>query len=255
MPISEIFPNPTVKQVVFQIRYPSLFLIENRIGDFQIEIMQAFPQSSLVFTRQVVFVDVGPGGQFESIQRDLQPTEGQKIWQFKSNDGKVQLNVSVNSLDISSESHKTYNLGAGERFRETIRFAVDAFLKIAAIPTFTRIGLRYLDHCPVPGMHNDIFASFYNSAFPLHRFDLSQSLLMHFRTTMKRGNRNLSYVESLALDRPDNPLILDFDGFAENVPTKEYLAVTDELHDIILGEFERTIKEPVYAHMRQVRGS
>ena len=32
MGIKEIFSFPTVKQVIFQIRYPNLFIIENKIG-------------------------------------------------------------------------------------------------------------------------------------------------------------------------------------------------------------------------------
>jgi hypothetical protein len=46
----EVFPNPTVKTVIFQIRYPNLFYIESRIGDIQVKIMDDFPESSLLFS-------------------------------------------------------------------------------------------------------------------------------------------------------------------------------------------------------------
>ena len=31
MAINEVFPNPTVKKVIFQIRFPNLFFIESKI--------------------------------------------------------------------------------------------------------------------------------------------------------------------------------------------------------------------------------
>ena len=65
--INEIFPHPTVKRVVFQIRFPNLFYIENKIGDFQMKIMKEFPQSALIFRKQVVFADIGPEIKLENI--------------------------------------------------------------------------------------------------------------------------------------------------------------------------------------------
>ena len=104
MPINEVFPNPTVKQVVFQIRFPNLFYLENKIGEFQLRIIKDFPDSSLLYRRQVLFVDMGPQGKLE----DIPGEEGQKIWQFKS-PHQYELNVLSDSLDVTSQFHKTYN--------------------------------------------------------------------------------------------------------------------------------------------------
>jgi hypothetical protein len=41
------------------------------------------------------------------------------------------------------------------------------------------------------------------------------------------------------------------DSFAVKVNATEYLSVTDQLHDLIVAEYEASIKEPVYAHMRK----
>lgn len=38
MPINEVFVNPTVKQVIFQVKFPNLFFIESKIGDIQLKI-------------------------------------------------------------------------------------------------------------------------------------------------------------------------------------------------------------------------
>ena len=54
----EIFPNPTVKQVVFQIVFPNLFYIENKIGELQLKIMTEFPESTLLHRRQFAWADI-----------------------------------------------------------------------------------------------------------------------------------------------------------------------------------------------------
>jgi hypothetical protein len=55
MPLAEVFRNPTVKQVAFEIKFPNLFFIESKIGDLQMIIMDKFPESALLFQRQIMF--------------------------------------------------------------------------------------------------------------------------------------------------------------------------------------------------------
>ena len=68
MAITEIFPYPTVKQVVFEIRFPNLFYIENKIGEFQTKIMKEFPESALLFQRKFFFADVGTEEKLKGIE-------------------------------------------------------------------------------------------------------------------------------------------------------------------------------------------
>jgi len=251
MTINEVFPNPTLKQVIFQIRYPSLFYIENRIGDLQIKIMQEFPESALAFRRQIVFADVGPGVKLDDIADKLSLEPTNKLWQFRSARG-YELNVLNDSLDISSQFHKTYNNPSAEnRFRDVIQFVLESFLEVTKIPLITRVGLRYIDECPVPANNNEAFLSYYATSFPLARFNLATAREMQFIAVVKTGERFLRYAEKYRLVDGQPNLTLDFDGFAESVPPDECLRVTDELHALILSEYERTIKEPVYQYMRR----
>lgn len=250
MKINEVLPNPTVKQVIFQIRFPNLFYLENKIGDLQMRIMKEFPASNLIFRRQLVFADMGPKGKLEDIQSDLDKEYGKKIWQFKS-EKNFTLNVISNSLDINSRHHKTYNLEDGDKFRDIIQFVLDNFFEVVSIPIINRIGLRYIDECPIPSKDNDTFKSYYNSVFPLDRFNLSDANEMFFRTVTRKEDYYLAYMESLQKTGDEYRLILDFDGFAENIASGDYLKVTDKLHEIILEEYERTIKEPVIEYMKQ----
>lgn len=249
MVISEIFPKPTVKQVIFQIKFPSLFYIESKIGDFQMKIMKEFPQSNLLFRKRLLLTDVGAEGKLMDIPDDLDKEAVKKIWQFKSD--KCQLNLMNNSLDINSEYHKTYNLGGGDKFRDTIRFVLERFFELMPIPTINRIGLRYIDECPIPTKDNTTFRSYYNSGFPLDRFNLADVNEIQFHTVVKRGNHFLRYGEMLQKMGEEYKLILDYDGFGENIASEDYLTITDDLHTIISDEYQATIKEPVYEYMRR----
>lgn len=254
MAINEVFPNPTVKRVIFQARFPNLFYLESKIGDLQLKVMEHFPESALLFRKQVLLADIGPEGKLEEIPVNEEEGTGKKLWQFKS-PKKYILNVQTNSVDISSEYHKTYNLGAGDKFREVIKFVMDSFLGIAPVPIFTRIGLRYIDECPIPNKDNGTFKSYYNSVFPLDRFNIEDALEMDFKTVVKRGTAYVRYVESLQKDDAGKyRLIMDFDGFQGNVIPQDYLQASDTLHGLISDEFEKSIKDPIYQYMRQVPG-
>jgi len=250
MVIKEIFPNPTVKHVIFQIRFPNLFFIESKMGDFQLRIMKEFPKSFMSFRRQLMIVDVGPKQRLEDIPIPSDEEYGKKLWQFES-EKNYRLGVLSDSLDITSEYHKTYNLGDSNKFRDIIKFAVDNFLQVVSIPIITRIGLRYIDECPLPKKDNETFKSYYNSVFAVDRFNIADADEMFFRATVRRGDYYLTYMESLQKSKDEYKLVLDFDGFAKDVPSEKYLEVTDKLHETISEEYERTIKDPVYEYMRR----
>ena len=248
----EIFPNPTVKQVIFQIRFPNLFYVENNIGTLQLKIMSEFPESRLLYSRSVVFADLGPDVKPVDVAADIEGEPTRKIWEFKS-PKDVKLNVLSNSLDITSQHHKTYNnQESEERFRDVIEFAVGNFLSIVNIPIINRIGLRYIDECPMPAeRNNDSFKTFYDTSFPLHRFELADAEEMATRAVVRKDKYRMCYMERIVKKENEWKLVLDFDGFAHEIPAEDYLTTTDALHEIISNEFHKTIKEPVYRHMRQ----
>jgi hypothetical protein len=44
---------------------------------------------------------------------------------------------------------------------------------------------------------------------------------------------------------------LDTDAYRQNVKASEYLEVTDELHDLVIREFEESVKAPFLEYMRR----
>jgi uncharacterized protein (TIGR04255 family) len=249
MAITEVFPSPTVTGVHFEIRFPSLFFIEQRIGDFQTKIMDKFPESSLVLRRQLIFADIGPGGKVEPPPDNAGALT--KIWNFKSGTG-VELNVLSDSLSLHSTRHKTYNNpNSDERFRDMIASVTESFFEIAPIPVIGRLGLRYIDECPIPKKENKTFQKWYKTTFPLSRFNLADAREMTFTVTVSKKGYFIRFMESLHCKNGTDILVLDFDGFAEKVRSDDCLTVTDKLHELITDEFEASIRDPVYEFMRK----
>ena len=247
----EVFNNPTVKNVVFEIKFPNLFSIENKIGDYQERIISEFPESKLLLRRPIIISDVGPEGKLESIPDSPQKNFEKKIWHFESEE-KHEVNITTNSLMIRSSHHKTYrNITSEKKFRDVIEFVVTNFFEIISIPRLNRIGLLYQDKCPLPNKNNETFTRFYNSAFRTDRYPIDDVINMACEIRTKRGNHFLIYRETLVENSGKYSVLLDFDGYETNVPSQQYLQVTDELHEIIDKEYFSIIQDPVIEHMRR----
>jgi len=76
---------------------------------------------------------------------------------------------------------------------------------------------------------------------------------MAFAARARRGKYFLTFREALIEESEEPKLILDFDGYAENIKANDCLVVSDSLHDLISAEYEASIKEPVYRYMRKKR--
>ena len=251
MTIKEVFPNPTVKLVAFELKFPNLFYLESKVGDYQVKIMTDFPESSLLLRQQLTFTNVGPQGRLEQPDELLDKEWSRKVWHFKS-PKDFELELTTDSLVLKSAHHKTYYLKGGDKFRDIIATAVNSFLEVTALPKINRIGLRYIDECPLPSKDNSTFKSYYNSVFPVDRFNLEGAKEMAFQTVVASGAHFLRYAEALKLVAENQyVLVLDFDGFSQNVEPQNYLAVADELHTLISNEYEKTIREPVKKFMRK----
>jgi len=251
MIIDEVFPNPTVKQVIFQIRFPNLFYLESKIGDLQVEIMDLFPESSLAYQQPVVITNLGANVKVEDINARLSSEKTKKVWSFSS-PKNYALNVLSDSLDITSQYHKTYdNEASDNKFRDVIEMVLNKFFSIMRLPIITRVGLRYIDECPLPAKDTRTYLDHYNTAFNLEKFPLEDASEMDFKTVVSRGAYSIRYVESLQKRGDNYIVVLDFDSFTQNVEPINCLKVTDELHKITVEEYSRTIKQPVLEFMRR----
>jgi uncharacterized protein (TIGR04255 family) len=243
---TEIFSNPTVKEVAFEIRFPILFSVENKIGNFQELVMSEFPEAQLHYEK--IFAAVGP----EPIQPSIDEKSdlARKVWVFKSGEAQ-EVRISSNTLTIISMQHKSYdNPNAQKKFRNFISFALENFFKLFNVPVVRRVGLRYIDHCPLPVKDNDTLTRLYNSVLPYERFPISNAESMYVEIITKRKSHNLIYREKIVAEGGKSLLILDFDGYETQVAQSDILKITDELHEMIDAEYFAIVKEPVLNYMK-----
>ncbi len=251
MPIDEVFPNPTVKQVIFQIRFPNLFYIESKIGELQVKIMQEFPESSLMLRRQIILADMESEIKIEDIPEAVKSEAVKKIWQFAS-PRNFKLNVLGDSLDISSEYHKTYDHPSSEnKFRDTIEFVLNHFMEVMKVPIINRIGLRYVNECPLPSKDTKTYNDYYKTALNLNKFKIEEADESTLRIVVRHGEHFLNYVEALRKKDDQYIVILDFDAYAQSIKSDQCMAVTDDLHAIIIKTFLASIRQPIFDFMRK----
>lgn len=251
MPINEVFPNPTVKQVIFQIRFPNLFYLESKIGELQVQIMDIFPESSLAFQQPFFIANLGSNIKVDDLNEKMNSENTKKMWSFRSPKNYV-LNVLSDSLDITSQYHKTYDNAAAEnKFRDVIALVLEKFFSVMKLPVISRVGLRYIDECPLPVKDTQTYLSYYNTAFNTAKYPLEEATEMDYKTVVSRGSYSLRYIESLQKRGENYFVVLDFDAFSLNVKPSDCLQVTDALHTTLIEEFIRTIKAPVIEFMRK----
>jgi uncharacterized protein (TIGR04255 family) len=261
MAIKEVFLNPTVQQVIFAIQFPNFFSIESKIGEFQLKIMNKFPKSKLLFKQQFGILETINTKSLppEIIEKSENPPS--KIWQFSTESDDMVLNVTSSSLDISSKRHKTYNnegVSKDEKFREIISFVVGEFLDAIPFPSFTRMGLRYVDKCPLPDILSvKSFSSYYNSSIDFKNIKVTDigsiETISSEIVFLKENGTKLKYREVLGIleGGTERGYYLDFDGMAFSVDKSQYLSVLDSIHLSISECFENAIKKPVYEIMKK----
>lgn len=248
--INEVYPNPTVQKVIFQARFSHLFYIENRIGEFQTKIMEIFPDPKIAYRNQFIIFEKEGKLEPEDIEKRVDEDFTKKVWAFHSDTG-MELNVTSNSISIISRLHKTYNNPGGEKFRDIIQEVMSKFIEIIPLTVFKRISLRYIDKCPVPeGELTDAkFKEWYNTTFDLKQFSMTNVKEIATVSTITHEECYVKFIERMRINDKYR-YELDFDGYAENIKTENYLSVTDKLHDFISSLYCDIIKEPVIEYMK-----
>jgi len=248
IPENAVFPNPLVKQVIFQVRFAPLFYLEAKVGEFQMEVIHRFPQSELVIRRSMVFA------QAVDLSAVAQPEGAIKIWRFKNADG-VSIELKHDAMTIHLSNHSSYRNGISP-FRGVIEFALAGFKKIFKAPEYTRIGLRYINTGSLQAFTTAALKEGYDSSFPADRFPVDQvTEESSFRVVSRRGeNLFLIYQENLhppTSEDEGGKITLDFDVFSLGVGVDEVLTRTDELHRTIRAEFEATLRDPTLRLMQR----
>lgn len=240
----EVFPKAPLIEVAYEVRFPSLFYIPQEIGAFQLKIMDDYPKASQLLSTQIAIEDGVPkvvgeaGGKATS------------SWLFQSENEKTKVTVKLDRLSISSSEYNSYDHPSGKKFRDVINKIVTEFLQIFPIKKFTRIGLRYIDHCPLDEKSNEYFTNYYVPVFDVNKYKIDDMIENHIVMRMTKGDYNLLFQCKIAKINEFYKYILDFDSYAINIDSTDFLTVTDDLRRLDRSEFLSNITENFRIYMR-----
>ena len=239
----EIFTNPPLHEVAFEVRFPHLFYINQRIGEFQLEIMDDFPKSSQIFEHAFAIDEKGI-----AVKDNENPIPS---WHFENESGKTKITIHSNKLNIISNEYKSYNHPSEKNFRGVIEKIVKLFIKQVPIKNFTRLGIRYIDHCPLEKLENEYFENFYTPLFDIDRYKLEDILENRMLFRVRKNDYQLLFQSAIREIDDSYKYIIDFDGYAINVEANNFINVTDDLKRLIKKEFLSNITENFKEYMRR----
>jgi uncharacterized protein (TIGR04255 family) len=240
---NEVFRNPSVIEVDYEVRFPPLFYINQKIGDFQLEIIDEFPKSSQQLQSAVTFDENGI-----ALKDETRPILS---WTFETPNSKTKIIVRQNSMIISSTEFKSYDSYPTNKFRDIISQTISKFRKHVPIKNFNRIGLRYIDRCPIDELTNEYFCKFYKPIIDINKYQIEDLIDNLTQIRMRKPPYYLLLQTGIKQIGEKYQYFMDFDGYAQNVDPKDVMDVSDALHAIIHDEFYTNITEDFKNYMRR----
>lgn len=241
----EVFVNSPLFEVAFEVRFPNLFYISQRIGEFQLDIVDDFPKSSQVFTQSFVF------GEKREVISDKDNVNAIPSWQFVNETGKTRIMVYSNKLNIVSQEYKSYNHPTERKFRDLITKILSVFTKTVPMKKFSRVGIRYIDHCPLESLNNEYFRKYYDPIFNIDKYKVENILDNFFLINIKREQYNLLFQGGIRKLDDGYKYIMDYDSYATDIEADSCINTTDELRRLIKKEFLSNITEEFKQYMRR----
>ena len=228
----EIFPQSPLSEVVFEARFPILLAIPQRIGDFQLSVMDTFEKAE-----EIRITDIKIGA-------DEKPEFGNQIvWKFLHKDGDPTITLFRNKIVVSSKIYECYDSKKQKPFRPNIEYSVKKFLDLFKIKSFSRIGLRYINEFKIEKLSNDWFKRFFRPILNIDKYPWENILEEQVILRFNKDSRNMLLQSGLIEKKGIKKYILDFDAYEENCEVSKYLETTDRLHEIILKEFHSLITD------------
>ena len=118
------------------------------------------------------------------------------------------------------------------------------------IKNFTRLGIRYIDYCPLEQLENEYFKNFYIPIFDIDRYKLEDILENRILFRVRKNDYQLLFQSAIREIDDSYKYIMDFDGYAINVEASNFINVTDDLKRLIKNEFISNVTENFKQYMR-----
>ena len=226
------FKNDYLKNVAFELRFPSNVRIIKEYYKFQEQITEKYPK-------------YGEDLSFIGIPEELQPPETLRTYSFTNNETQSSIKISIDKFIYLTKVYTKY-----EEFKAEILWLFSIFKEIFNIKSCSRIGLRYTN---VYELSNDLDKSIETCMRlfePFHNTDKFQDeeLFLYNIEIRRRMSEevNLSYRSQFQKDNTTSKYyhVLDFDCYiAETFSIGEYEDKLDEIHKIEKQEFLLVISQ------------
>lgn len=140
MPDDEIFPNPPLALVAFEVRYPDQPALTSRpaIEGIKAALADALPLRGVLREQEIGLRVDGP--EAPTVQVRVTP-------RFTTRDRATACQVGAGSLIVETTTYAGF-----ASFSELVQRAVEAAANTARPDGITRVGLRYIDEVRVPGI-------------------------------------------------------------------------------------------------------
>ena len=257
MATNKVYPNAPIKRASFEMRFPNLFSMETKIPNIQLAIMEKFPEANLKYEQQYVITKVGEKAeQLAGINDSEEENKFNiKTWEFISEDG-TKVIITSNNLIVTTTSYTSYNSKeADKRFRDTLKYILDAFFEEVRLTIINRIGLRYINEFKLETKTNEFYNNFVKTTFPTEKFKIEDANLIHFQSNVNVGDIKLNFVERFIVDQnQENKLIFDIDASLEKQKTEnEKIKIDDidRLHDLIDENFFSVLNDKAIEDMEK----
>lgn len=124
------------------------------------------------------------------------------------------------------------------------------FLEKVPIKNFSRVGIRYIDYCPLEERNNEYFETFYIPVININKYKIEDIVENHVLIRTKRGNYYLLFQCGIRQFEGKYQYYLDYDGYANDIGTDNFIVVTDDLQKMIKKEYYSNITEKFKQYMR-----
>ena len=132
MTSEKIISTKHLAEVAFEARFPILFSIPKKIGDFQESIFEEFDKSGELNLQGI------------TLQPNKEPLfEAEQAWEFAHKDGDPVIRVFKNKIIVFSKAYTNYDGSAGKSYKRCINYSIEKFKALFKVNKFTRIEYSY----------------------------------------------------------------------------------------------------------------
>jgi uncharacterized protein (TIGR04255 family) len=246
---SKPLQQPPLSEVVFEINFPRLFAVEDRIADYQQRVLETYPESGDEFVLHLPpAVAIGKAPKPEG---SLTPVRS-FVFKNKANSRIVRVSVVHFNLIVSDYLHF-------EDYKGALLAALKPAVEIFQLSRVERVGLRYINRIPIPQKQaSATYRDYVRSPIDSRVFEPHQINSFLTEVSLDLGNnKNLTIRSGLLPAQGDSETrkyLVDLDCSSPEGVALSGRAISDLLddyHESIESEFKRAMTDKYWRHIAE----